>query len=393
MPIVAITANSTLNYGGSVDTTHTSQAFEDIFISDDNAAYAYYGDSPVILDLMAGAGTTAHALFRTASIAANIPAGSTINTATVRVYVTHVSGTHVTNIHGILQPWVEDEVTYNSYSTGNSWATAGAGSLGTDITSTAEDSETYSSTGYIEVTATDIIQDVLDGNSEGWMFRNDSGGFSQLRRTTGTDGQRVEVIINYATIAITGVTGTIQSGGQIVISTNNLGTATSVTLGGEALTIDGTDTDEVAATIPTDIDLKWGESTYTLAVGDGTDTATLVNQTLSARSGWSYVNFNGVAPDADTTESFYEMAVNDLSFTPAVDDQLQYSTATGMTVDSQTIVDVDPPATVSGTFAWFDDSAGTRTAESGYAIPGGQNSTAIARSVAHSIARSLTSLI
>ncbi len=356
MPVIAITANSTLDYSGSVDTTYTSQSFEDIYIGEQSPTYAYDGDSPTTLSLGDATGEEWSPLIRTAAINANVPSGSTINSATMRLYFELDLGDGTVNMHGMKRAWVIDEVSWNNYETGSAWQTAGA--IGADdYESTPDSSTAVTDTGYLDVDVTDIVQGIRDGTYDSFMIKaSSSDPFRWITRSTSTDGQRVEIIINYASIAITGVTGTVQPGGQIVISTNNLGTATSVTLGGEALTIDGTDTDEVTATIPTDIDLKWGEATYTLSVGDGSDTATLENQTLTARSGWAYVNYAGPIPDASSTESFYELSVNDRSHTPVSGNQLQYTTDAALSVDASWVVTVDPAQLISGQYNIFTNT-------------------------------------
>ena len=122
-------------------------------------------------------------------------------------------------------------------------------------------------------------------------------------------------------------------------------------------------------TIPSDIDLQWG-TTHTLSVTDDTDTRTLTGVTLSAPAGWDTVIFSS-APNTTDTESFYEEAISDTDlggggFTMAAGDVLAYETATGMTVDSQTIPTISPPATVSGSYKIYDVSAGTWTSQSTY---------------------------
>ena len=352
MPIIGITANSSLNYGGSVDTTYASQAFDDIYIGEQAPTYAYDGDSPTTLSLGDATGEEWNPLIRTAAINDNVPSGSTINSASLRLYFELDLGDGTVNTHGVYRAWVESQVSWNNFATGSAWQTAGANGA-SDYDSTAN-ATAVTDIGYLDIDVTDIVQGIRDGTYDSIIIKpslNDP--FRWITRSTSTDGQRPEIIINYSAIGIDNVTGTIQPGGQIVITTNNLGTATSVTLGGEALTIDSTGTDEVTATIPTGIDLKWGEATYSLVVGDGTDTATLENQTLLARSGWSYVNFDGVAPDPNTTESFYELSVNDRAYTPVSGNQLQYTTDAALSVDASWVPTVDPPQLISGQYNIF----------------------------------------
>lgn len=143
----------------------------------------------------------------------------------------------------------------------------------------------------------------------------------------------------------------------------------TVTLGGEALTVTDWNGGSPIVTIPEGIDLQWG-GTYTLSVTDDTDTRNLTGVTLSAPAGWDTVIFSS-APNTTDTDSFYEEAISDADlggggFTMAAGDVLAFETASGLTVDSQTIPTISPPATVTGAYKIYDVSAGVWTSESTY---------------------------
>src|SRR5512147_1903202 len=62
------------------------------------------------------------------AILANIPAGASIISATLSIYLNSVvfaSNSAAIGVYRLKREWVEDQVTWNIYSTGNSWATAG----------------------------------------------------------------------------------------------------------------------------------------------------------------------------------------------------------------------------------------------------------------------------
>ena len=162
------------------------------------------------------------------------------------------------------------------------------------------------------------------------------------------------------------VTGTVAPGEQITINCTGIGTVSSVTLGGEALTIDAQNNGNPICTIPTDINLLWG-NTHSLVVTDPSGTVS-ADHTLSARSGWEIVNWVGPAPDTANTESFYEIAISDFGISAATGDQLQFSSATGLTVDGQWVPTVSPAASRSGTYAVYDASATARSAEATYNV-------------------------
>ena len=117
--------------------------------------------------------------------------------------------------------------------------------------------------------------------------------------------------------------------------------------------------------IPENINLAWsGSHTFELEI-DG-EVYSLANIPLDAPTGWNAVVLSEL-PDTASTDSFFEMAQTDSevsNFVMAVGDVLAYTDTAGMTVDSQTFVAIEPPATVSGTYKIFDVSAGTFTPES-----------------------------
>lgn len=121
--------------------------------------------------------------------------------------------------------------------------------------------------------------------------------------------------------------------------------------------------------IPSDIDLEWG-ATHELAVTHDGGTTTLSGVTLSAPTGWETVSFSTI-PDTGTTESFYEYSQSDVTvgnFTAQVGDTLAFTSATGLTIDGSSIPVVNPAATVTGSYKWWDASLSTWTPVSSYTI-------------------------
>jgi hypothetical protein len=154
--------------------------------------------------------------------------------------------------------------------------------------------------------------------------------------------------------SISSVSGTYAPGQQLVISTENLGTITSVTLGGEALTIDATDTDEVTATIPDWIEIAAG-ATVSLVVGDGTDTANLDDIVFVVRSTATAVNYVEPAPllDEAETESFRELARLEYGYTLQTGDQIQHLTIAGFTVAPDSSFELTNTTQPDSSFAIF----------------------------------------
>jgi len=168
--------------------------------------------------------------------------------------------------------------------------------------------------------------------------------------------------------AIGDLTGVIAPNEIITFTTTDLNTITSATLGGESLTIDSEVANLVTCTIPFDINIVWGTAGLTLTASDGTDSADIPALTLLDRVGWGSILFDGVIPAELSTESFYWLTVNDLGITPLIPDQLQYEDSVGLTVDGSWVPTIDPALNVEGSWAVFDVSTDSRSAEQTYDI-------------------------
>ena len=165
--------------------------------------------------------------------------------------------------------------------------------------------------------------------------------------------------------------------GQTSITVTTVGmdsspTVKTATLGGESLTVVSAGETSWVVSVPEAIILKWGEGDYDLVLTDDTGSVTLNNVTLSAATGWEYVNptFASGAPNTSTTESAYELVLNDLVLTMIAGDQFQWETVTGLSFESdQTIASVIPAAAVTAsTYKFWDDSAGTLSAETAFNV-------------------------
>lgn len=170
---------------------------------------------------------------------------------------------------------------------------------------------------------------------------------------------------------------------SVQILGNNFGTVSGVTLGGEALIVNFNSNTVVNVDIPSDIDLRWGRTDLELVVTNTVGSGSLSNVTLSNQTGWEAVNYDGPAPDAPTTESFFEEAQTDteILLTMGLNDLLAWETQTGLEVDAQTIPIVNPPATVSGSYRIWDESAGTWFGPSTFTIVDGGAADATAPSL------------
>lgn len=168
-------------------------------------------------------------------------------------------------------------------------------------------------------------------------------------------------------------------------------------------------TDVVSTTIttdiPSDIDLKWGE-TYDLDVTHDGGTTTLSGVTLEPQTGWEYVNLASLNPNAGTdylggdvaTLEYHARTDTGLGgggYTAVVGDQFAWTTSTGLTFDGQTVPVVDPAATVTGSYKVWSDALQSWSATSTYTITddgiytGGADLTAIVQPMVSNIVKSM----
>lgn len=142
----------------------------------------------------------------------NIPAGSTITAASINIRLVSALDETAETFTGrrVLRNWVESEATWNVYSTGNSWTTAGALSQGNDISATVSTSDNditntgqYWSLGEGNEQLRTDIQNMINGTvpNYGWHLERtdgeDDGAFRQFDDSEGTDGQRPFLSVTY----------------------------------------------------------------------------------------------------------------------------------------------------------------------------------------------------
>lgn len=141
----------------------------------------------------------------------NIPAGSTITSVTLGVYASDVNVTlaYDVELRRLLLNWVEAEATWNIYSTGNSWNTAGAGADNTDRSSTSSGTfSTGTEAGWKTLTDGQLITDVqsfIDStwSNYGWLFFRATGEDNEYIRfitSEGADGSRPYLSVTYTPV-------------------------------------------------------------------------------------------------------------------------------------------------------------------------------------------------
>ena len=138
--------------------------------------------------------------------ASEIPRGSRVITGTLSLYVTNLGSTAQPIIIGeTLKPWVEDEATWNIYSSGNNWSTAG-GAEGKDYTTKGSPAaSTPGSAGStFEQDVTNIVRR-RSMNTRVFDFFMVQDGTTEMSSQTNfdssdssTSGRRPELVVVYA---------------------------------------------------------------------------------------------------------------------------------------------------------------------------------------------------
>jgi hypothetical protein len=132
----------------------------------------------------------------------SIPAGSTITAATLGLNCSDASASTI-QMRKLLRIWVELQATWNIYSTGNSWTTAGGISDGNDRSATITASTAISGTGWKTWSDDQLITDIqamIDGGANnGWHFQNssDPNVYPAFVSSDGTDGSRPYLSVTY----------------------------------------------------------------------------------------------------------------------------------------------------------------------------------------------------
>lgn len=151
------------------------------------------------------AGNHRHGLLRANLV--NIPAGATISSATLylRMSANIGAGSHTFTVRALLPAVVYTEATWNIFSTGNNWTTAGALSNGNDRSTTTYGtmSGVDSTIAWRSVDITTLVQGWHNGTitNRGLHFERTDGANDSTQRafesSNGGDGIRPELVIVY----------------------------------------------------------------------------------------------------------------------------------------------------------------------------------------------------
>lgn len=196
MTIVVIGDNTGDDFAGTEDTEIYSETPGTNYINDTTWETTNWSSTQVRRTLLKFSGLS------------NIPSGAAVNSATVSIYKNVDFGaTFDVAWNRVLRDWVESEATWNSYSSGNGWQTAGATGAN-DIAGTASASLSVgTATGqYFDFTGAQLDQDVDDfingvSSNYGWLGQRSDGKFGQTAKiwvaSKGTDGQRPKLTVDY----------------------------------------------------------------------------------------------------------------------------------------------------------------------------------------------------
>lgn len=185
----------------------------------------------------------------------------------------------------------------------------------------------------------------------------------------------------------------------VVITGANFGTSGTVRLNSQAdgLGIDVAQTDTSWADTSIAVTVVQGElpygTVYAFVENDSAEeNAAGFEITLSPPAGYLAIDWAGPAPDTGMTESYYELAIADLSITAAAGDQLEVVAETGLSVDGQWLPTIEPADTFTSSYRVWDATTEQWSASTSYdvldaeiVVPSGVRRRPITRSITQSI--------
>ena len=140
----------------------------------------------------------------------DIPSGSVVNSATLTLWMDVPGSQRATTsataqVFKLRRDWIETQATWNSYTTGNNWSTAGAGNTSTDRESTVVGSHTLTTgdgTGSqhdFTLTASEITSMLNSNNGFLIQASSENNNAYQFRSSeSSTSAQRPKLVVNYS---------------------------------------------------------------------------------------------------------------------------------------------------------------------------------------------------
>lgn len=196
MPTITVSDNSGATYSGSIDTyiQESSPTTND-------------GNSPAMDISMYAGGDHKHGLLAFTGLS-NVVGPVTVDpSSSIQVRVNFVSAAQTMMAYRLKRPWVELQATWNIYSTGNNWATAGGiGAADIDVACASVVCDT--SDAYVSLTGTDmaaVMQGWVNGTFPNYgllLMRSDGsndGKILLLFSSEEDNGYRPILTLNYST--------------------------------------------------------------------------------------------------------------------------------------------------------------------------------------------------
>lgn len=196
-------------------TTYTSQPDEtsgiDTHISDAAPTTNYGTSDEIVVGELATVVQTNRSLIK--FDLSSIPSGATISSAVLSLWTKtdYATDNSTFKVHRVKRNWVEAQATWNIYSTGNNWGTAGADHAD-DFDSTEHASRAFSATETIDAetqftfdaTGLTELKKMIDGTytNYGWIVRGlipetANAGYTFHSSSGTTAGYRPKLVIEY----------------------------------------------------------------------------------------------------------------------------------------------------------------------------------------------------
>lgn len=125
--------------------------------------------------------------------------------ADLRIYGESRGFQHEMTVYRALRNWVSNQATWNIYSTGNNWGTAGATNSSSDYTTSHSSTGSVPDNDYMTIDVTDIVKDMItSGNYYGFIMRPTEGSTYTTWRTSEYSGTTYDPRLTIRT-AVAGV--------------------------------------------------------------------------------------------------------------------------------------------------------------------------------------------
>lgn len=194
--VSVLTSPASFQQGNLPDATYAG--CEDVYMFGGDATANKDGDDRLITR-DSGGGTAFDRTFVLRFDISDIPSGSTITSATLTLYNAGTVQGGTTYLYASLRDWSETQATWNVYTTGNNWSTAGCRGSSTDMTGTFGTSTGDFANAAISASASEVtfastadfvtlVQNALDGDGIVDMVAHDTADAGVYNEWTASEG-------------------------------------------------------------------------------------------------------------------------------------------------------------------------------------------------------------